>query len=108
MSGSDAQKNSPLPRHAAAGRFCAVKTATVEEFTAHVADFLGCVEAGEEVAVSREGRVVARVSPAQTAAPVKSPAKKPDIMARLTAQFGTRCMSAQGAAEIIDGVRTRE
>ena len=84
-----------------------MKTATVEEFTAHVADYLGCVEAGEEVALSREGRVVARVSPAQTTAPVKSPAKKPDIMARLTAQFGTRCMSAESAAGIIDGVRTR-
>ena len=97
-----------MPGHATDGRFGAVKTATVEEFTAHVADYLGCVEAGEEVALSREGRVVARVSPAQTAAPVKSTAKKPDIMARLTAQFGTRCMSAQGASATIDGVRSRE
>ena len=97
-----------MPGHPTDGRFRAVKTATVEEFTAHVADYLGCVEAGEEVALSREGRVVARVSPPQTAAPVKGTAKKPNIMARLTAQFGTRCMSAQGAAGIIDDVRSRE
>ena len=91
-----------------ARRFCAVKTATVEDFTAHVADYLGCVEAGEEVALSREGRVVARVSPAQMPAPTKGPVKKPDIMARLHAQYGERCMSAKGAAEIIDGIRSRE
>jgi hypothetical protein len=41
-------------------------------------------------------------------APTKGPAKKPDIMARLNAQYGERCMSAKGAAEIIDGIRSRE
>ena len=97
-----------LPPDATGRRFRVVKTATVEDFTAHVADYLGCVEAGEEVALSRAGRVIARVSPAQMAAPTKSPAKKPDIMARLNAQYGERCMSAKGAAEIIDGIRSRE
>ena len=84
-----------------------MKTATVEDFTAHVADYLGCVEAGEEVALSREGRVVARVSPAQTPTQSKSPANKPDIMARLAAQYGERCMSAESASAILDGVRSR-
>ena len=97
-----------MPGHATDGRFRVVKTATVEEFTAHVADYLSCVEAGEEVALSREGRVVARVSPAPQPQVSNAPVKKPDIMERLTAQFGERCMSAQGAAEIIDGVRSRE
>jgi antitoxin (DNA-binding transcriptional repressor) of toxin-antitoxin stability system len=97
-----------LPPDLTARTFRTVKTATVEDFTAHVADYLGCVEAGEEVALSREGRVVARVSPAQMPAPTKGPAKKPDIMARLNAQYGERCMSAKGAAEIIDGIRSRE
>ena len=85
-----------------------MKTVTVEDFTAHIADYLGCVETGEEVALSRAGRVVARVSPAQMPAPMKGPAKKPDIMARLDAQYGERCMSAKGAAELIDGIRSRE
>ena len=85
-----------------------MKTATVEEFTANVANYLGCVEAGEEVALSRAGRVIARVSPAQMPAPTKGSAKKPDIMARLHAQYGERCMSAKGAAEIVDGIRSRE
>ena len=85
-----------------------MKTATVEDFTAHVADYLGCVEAGEEVALSREGRVVARVSPAPTLISTKAPAEKPDIMPRLNAQYGERCMSAKGAAEIIGDIRSRE
>ena len=33
---------------------------------------------------------------------------KPDFMARLMSQYGERCMSAEGAAAIIDGVRSRE
>jgi len=85
-----------------------VKTATVEDFTAHVADYLDCVEAGEEVALSREGRVVARVSPAQSPPSANPAVKKPDIMARLTAQYGERCMSAEGAAALLDDVRSRE
>ena len=93
-----------MPPHTAAGSFRAVKTATVEEFTAHVADYLGCVEAGEEVALSREGRVAARGSPAQS----KPAVKKPAIMARLTAQYGERCMSAEGAVALLDDVRSRE
>lgn len=97
-----------LPNDQPKGILVIVKTATVEEFTAHVAEYLGRVEAGEEVTLSREGRLVARVSPALPSEPVKGPASKPDIMARLAAQYGERCMSAEGAAAILDGVRSRE
>ena len=81
--------------------FRVVKTATVEEFTEHVADYLGCVEAGEEVALSREGRVVARVSPAQASKQAGATVAKPDFKARFLAMWGpdalgsTESVSAQ-------------
>lgn len=78
-----------------------MKTATVEDFTAHVVDYLGCVEAGEEVALSRAGRVVARMSPALTPTQAKPPVAKPDFKARFLAMWGadaftnTESVSAQ-------------
>ncbi len=85
-----------------------MKTATVEVFTAHVADYLGCVEAGEEVALSREGRVIARVPPAPPPQSAIKAVTKPDIMARLESQYGSHCMSAEGSSAILDAVRSRE
>ncbi len=71
-----------------------MKTATVEDFTAHVADYLGCVEAGEEVTLSREGRVVARMSPAQSPAQAKPPVAKPDFKARFLAMWGADALAS--------------
>ena len=82
------RENSPLPQHATDGRFCAVKAATVEEFTAHVADYLGWIEAGEVVALSREVRVVVRVSPAQASKQAGATFAKPDFKARFLAMWG--------------------
>jgi len=40
-----------------------MKTATVRELRNHYSKLLGWIEAGEEVAVSRRGRVIARLVP---------------------------------------------
>lgn len=82
-----------------------MNTATIEEFTARVSEFLHRVEAGEELTLSRAGRPIARLSPTTAVPTSRGAAAKPDILARLRAQYGDRSMSAEAAAAILDGVR---
>lgn len=48
-----------------------MKTATVRELRNHYADLLRRVKAGEEIAISQRGKIVARLVPDRPAAPVK-------------------------------------
>jgi prevent-host-death family protein len=49
-----------------------MKTATVRELRNHYSRILRWVGSGEEVRVSRRGKIVAKVVPAETAAPGKT------------------------------------
>ena len=48
-----------------------MKTATVRELRNHYADLLRRVQAGEEIAISQRGKIVARLVPEKPAAPAK-------------------------------------
>lgn len=47
-----------------------MKTATVRELRNHYADLLRRVQAGEEIAISQRGKIVARLVPDKPPAPV--------------------------------------
>lgn len=42
-----------------------MRVVSLAEAKAHLSDLINCVEAGEEVVITRHGRAVARVSPAE-------------------------------------------
>jgi prevent-host-death family protein len=48
-----------------------MKTATVRELRNHYADLLRRVQAGEEIAISQRGKIVARLVPEKPASPAK-------------------------------------
>jgi len=48
-----------------------MKTATVRELRNHYAELLRRVKAGEEIAISQRGKIVARLVPEKSAPPVK-------------------------------------
>ena len=60
-----------------------MKTATVREVQHNLSEVLSCVERGEEVAVLRRGKVVARLVP-----PGPRPVVSPDFLARARAVWG--------------------
>ena len=63
-----------------------MKTATVRELRNSFARISRWLEAGEPVEVTKRGRLFARIHPA--APPKQKRAPKPDILARLRADFG--------------------
>lgn len=77
-----------------------MKTATVEDLSHRAADLLRWVEAGEEVAISRLGAVVARLVPATS----EEPAVRVDwtqSAAVLRDRTGERMMSAEESLTLI-------
>jgi antitoxin (DNA-binding transcriptional repressor) of toxin-antitoxin stability system len=60
-----------------------MKTATIREVQHHLAEVLSCVARGEEVAVLRRGKMVAKLVP-----PDPRPPAAPDFLARARAVWG--------------------
>jgi prevent-host-death family protein len=76
-----------------------MKTATVRDLRNSFARISRWLEAGEMVEVTKHGRVFARILPA---APSKSRrATKPDILARLRADFGDTVIPDSAVDEVL-------
>jgi antitoxin (DNA-binding transcriptional repressor) of toxin-antitoxin stability system len=76
-----------------------MKTATVRDLRNSFARVSRWLEAGETVEVTKRGRIFARIFPAST--PGGRNAPKPDIMARLRADFGDFVMEDKTYDEIM-------
>jgi prevent-host-death family protein len=63
-----------------------VKTASVRQIQHHFRDVLSWVNDGEEVEITSNRRLVARLLPAQSATPKRR--KRPDFAARLKRLYG--------------------
>jgi len=78
-----------------------LKTATVRDLRNSFARISRWIEAGESVEVTKRGRVFARILPV---APFKGKrAPKPDILARLRADFGALVVPDNTMDEILRG-----
>jgi len=75
-----------------------MKTASVQQLTQQWTEILGWVTAGEEVEVTQQGRVVAKVVPASTA-----PAVQPDFLARAKAIWGDHPAGEPLSAVVAEG-----
>ncbi len=60
-----------------------MRTATIREVQHHLSEVLSCVARGEEVAVLRRGKMVAKLVPPEPRAP-----QSPDFLARARAVWG--------------------
>lgn len=78
-----------------------MKTATVRELRNSFARISRWLESGETVEVTKRGRVFARILPADAPKPKK--AAKPDILARMKADFGEFVISDASYEEIMSG-----
>ncbi len=76
-----------------------MKTATVRDLRNSFARVSRWLEAGETVEVTKRGRLFAHLLPASPAAGGRAP--KPDILARLRADFGDFVLSEDAYAEIM-------
>jgi antitoxin (DNA-binding transcriptional repressor) of toxin-antitoxin stability system len=76
-----------------------MKTATVRDLRNSFARISRWIEAGESVEVTRRGKAFARILPV---APAKGrPAPKPDILARLKADFGDMILPDSAVEEAL-------
>jgi len=73
-----------------------MKTATISEIGRDFLGVLKWVEAGEEVEVLNEGKLVALISP-----PLQR-VQHPDYLARLKRNFGDKVLSPEASAELRD------
>ncbi|MBV8215446.1 MAG: prevent-host-death protein [Verrucomicrobia bacterium] len=76
-----------------------MKTASVRDLRNSFARISRWLEAGETVEVTKRGRTFARIVPAMERKKKKTP--KPDIMARLRADFGDLLISDETYEELI-------
>lgn len=76
-----------------------MRTASVRDLRNSFARISRWLEAGETVEVTKRGRTFARIVPAMEGKKKKSP--KPDIMARLRADFGELLISDEAYEELI-------
>ena len=76
-----------------------MKTATVRDLRNSFARISRWLEAGESVEVTKRGRIFARILPA--APPKGKRVPKPDILARLRADFGDFVIPDKQADEIL-------
>lgn len=79
-----------------------MKTATIRDLRNHFPRVAAWIEEGEPVEITKAGKAFACLMPATSAKTAKS--VKPDIMARLKRNWGTRVFSAQEVA----GMRAAE
>jgi len=66
------------------GTFVEMKTASIQQVPQQWPEILGWIAAGEEVQVTQQDQVVAKVVPVRSAAPVATP----DFLARAKAVWG--------------------
>jgi antitoxin (DNA-binding transcriptional repressor) of toxin-antitoxin stability system len=76
-----------------------MKTATVRDLRNSFARISRWIEAGESVDVTKRGRLFARIMP--VGPPKGRPAPKPDILARLRADFGDLVIPDQRIEEVL-------
>jgi prevent-host-death family protein len=69
-----------------------MKTATVRQIRHDFGTVLGWVEDGEQVEVSKRGKVVALITPPPPAAKPAGPRKRPDFAARLKRIYGDQVL----------------
>jgi antitoxin (DNA-binding transcriptional repressor) of toxin-antitoxin stability system len=81
-----------------------MKTASVRDLRNSFARISRWLEAGETVEVTKRGRTFARIVPAMESTKKRVP--KPDIMARLRADFGDLLISDEAYEELIQTDRT--
>lgn len=79
-----------------------MRTATVREVQHRLSEILASVERGEEITVTRRGKVVARIVPAQ---PARARVEWPDFEARMRMRFPAGPPPGKPASEIIDEMR---
>jgi antitoxin (DNA-binding transcriptional repressor) of toxin-antitoxin stability system len=75
-----------------------MKTATVRDLRNQFPRVAAWIENGEEVGITKSGKLFARLVPATPPKPAKL--VKPDIMAQLKATWGDRVFSTKEVAEM--------
>lgn len=64
------------------------------------------LRAGQEIELTKHGRVIARLLPPRDAADAPKPKQKPDYLARLTQIYGDKVLAVSGA-ELLAADRER-
>ena len=75
-----------------------MKTATVRQIRHDFSTVLNWVEDGEQVEVSKRGKIVALISPPPAPKPVRA-GKRPDFAARLKRIYGDKVLSGSVIVE---------
>jgi prevent-host-death family protein len=78
-----------------------MKTATVRQVRHDFGTVLDWVSEGEQVEISKRGKVVALLTPPPAAKPARA-RKRPDLAARLKLRDGGRAISARAMNDILD------
>ncbi len=78
-----------------------MKTATVRQVRHDFGSVLNWVEEGEQVEISKHGKIVALLSPPLIPKPVKAK-KRTDLAARLKLRDGNRVVAARAMDAILD------
>lgn len=78
-----------------------MKTATIRQVRHDFSTVLDWVGDGEQVEISKHGKIVALLSPPPTVKPQRSP-KRPDLAARLKLRDGGRVIPARVMNDILD------
>ncbi len=75
-----------------------MKTATVRQLRHDFGTVLNWVEGGEQVNISKRGKVVAILAPPPVVTPNR-PKKRPDFLARLKRIYGDKILSGNAVVE---------
>lgn len=78
-----------------------MKTATIRQVRHDFSSVLNWVAEGEQVEISKHGKVVALLSPPPTAKPSRT-RKRPDLAARLKMRDGARVILVRAMNDILD------
>jgi prevent-host-death family protein len=78
-----------------------MKTATIRQVRHDFGSVLDWVLDGEQVEISKHGKIVALLSPPPSAKPLKA-RKRPDLAARLKLRDGGRVIAARAMNAILD------
>jgi prevent-host-death family protein len=78
-----------------------MKTATIRQVRHDFSTVLEWVNEGEQVEISKRGKVVALLMPPPTLKPTRS-RKRPDLAARLRMRDGNRVIPAAAVNDILD------
>lgn len=78
-----------------------MKTATIRQVRHDFSTVLDWVGEGEQVEISRRGKIVALLSPPSAVKALRA-RKRPDLAARLKMRDGTRVIPARAMKDILD------